>query len=206
MPPVGQAVPWTKTPAPLPRQQDASGDPDTQKKPSAADTSGSVPNCPPNVTPPSATKHSNPELVKISSAQSVPSPSPPPTQTASIPTMITRRMEADLRHHGFSQEQINRMTPSEAWELLRTVFSATTPPGHLSDASIPQPRIVPAPRTSKLKPAVSLPNSNAFTAMAPSLENPQTTKMPRSTPTCSTLLTQPISASLAPPHPNSPPS
>jgi hypothetical protein len=51
--------------------------------------------------------------------------------------MITRRMEADLRHHGFSQEQINRMTPSEAWELLRAVFSETTPPGHLSDASNP---------------------------------------------------------------------
>ena len=33
LPPVGQAVPWTKTPAPLPRHQDASANRDTQKKP-----------------------------------------------------------------------------------------------------------------------------------------------------------------------------
>jgi hypothetical protein len=43
-----------------------------------------------------------------------------PTHTASVPFMITRRMEADLRQCGFSQERINTMTPSEAWEILQT--------------------------------------------------------------------------------------
>ena len=122
MPPAGPAVPWTKTPAPLPKKPDASANPDTVKKTLAADTSGLAPNSPTNGTPPSATEHSSPGLVKIGSAQSVPSPSPPPTQTASIPTMITRRMEADLRHRGFSQERINRMTPAEAWEILRAAM------------------------------------------------------------------------------------
>ena len=68
-------------------------------------------------------KRNDPKLVKISSAQSVPSPSPPPTQTASIPAIITRRMEAALRGRGFSKERINGMTPAEAWEILQS----TTP-------------------------------------------------------------------------------
>lgn len=37
---------------------------------------------------------------------------------ASIPVMITHQMETDLLAAGFSQEQINGMTPQEAHELL----------------------------------------------------------------------------------------
>ena len=49
------------------------------------------------------------------------SPFPPATpQTATVPVMITRRMEDALRNCGFSQERINKMTPSEAWEILQT--------------------------------------------------------------------------------------
>ena len=51
--------------------------------------------------------------------------------------MITRRMEADLRHRGFSQEQINRMTPVEAWEILRAAMPEAAPCGPTSDASPP---------------------------------------------------------------------
>jgi hypothetical protein len=46
--------------------------------------------------------------------------SPSTPQTASVPFIITHRMEAALRNCGFSQEQINRLTPSGAWEILQT--------------------------------------------------------------------------------------
>jgi hypothetical protein len=41
-----------------------------------------------------------------------------PTHTASVPFMITRRTEADLRECGFSQERINTITPSETRDIL----------------------------------------------------------------------------------------
>ena len=43
-------------------------------------------------------------------------------KTASVPIMITRKMEGDLKKKGFSEEEINRMTPKKAWENLGKEF------------------------------------------------------------------------------------
>jgi cytochrome c556 len=45
-------------------------------------------------------------------------PAPAAGSTASVPMMITRQMEADLLARGFSQQDINRMTPLQANEIL----------------------------------------------------------------------------------------
>ena len=37
---------------------------------------------------------------------------------ASIPVMLTRQMEVDLRRRGFTQGEINRMTPQQANNIL----------------------------------------------------------------------------------------
>lgn len=37
---------------------------------------------------------------------------------ASIPVMLTRQMEVDLRRRGFTQAEINRMTPQQANNIL----------------------------------------------------------------------------------------
>jgi len=37
---------------------------------------------------------------------------------AGIPVMLTRQMEADLRCRGFTQAEINRMTPQQANNIL----------------------------------------------------------------------------------------
>ena len=41
-----------------------------------------------------------------------------PVTTASVPVMITRKMEADLLSRGLTQEQVNAMTPQEANDML----------------------------------------------------------------------------------------
>src|SRR5262245_52124206 len=47
--------------------------------------------------------------------------------------MITHGMEADLRDRGFSQERINKMTPTEAWEILHpSAVDATAKDGCIS--------------------------------------------------------------------------
>jgi len=46
---------------------------------------------------------------------------------ASVPVMITKRMEADLLARGFSQEAINKMTPTEAWNNLQGTPTAASP-------------------------------------------------------------------------------
>ena len=48
--------------------------------------------------------------------------------TASVPMMITRQMEADLLARGFSQEDINRMTPLQANEILAGAGQQTAGP------------------------------------------------------------------------------
>lgn len=48
-----------------------------------------------------------------------------------VPFMITRQMENDLRAMGVSQEEINGMTPAQAWERLRG--GTTTSPSQVSD-------------------------------------------------------------------------
>jgi hypothetical protein len=42
----------------------------------------------------------------------------PETKEASTPIMITKRMERDLKSRGYSQEQIDRLTPQEAQNIL----------------------------------------------------------------------------------------
>jgi hypothetical protein len=118
MPPLGSVVSWTKTPASLPKKPDAF----------VADM----------------VKHSDqqdaePRLVNLGN-QRPPSPSsssPIATQRASIPAMITDPREADLRNRGFSQERINGMTLTEAWEILRPASPETAPRGPMSDVSSP---------------------------------------------------------------------
>ena len=100
-------------------------------------------------------KRNDPKLVKISSAHSAPSPSPPRTQTASIPAIITRRMEAALRGRGFSKERINGMTPAEAWEILQSTTpeaatcttSAVSPPTQ-ANPPLPSPPFPPTAATA----------------------------------------------------------
>jgi hypothetical protein len=41
------------------------------------------------------------------------------TVAARVPLMITKRMEADLRTRGFTQGEIDRMTPEQAWQHLQ---------------------------------------------------------------------------------------
>ncbi len=48
--------------------------------------------------------------------------------TASVPMMITRQMEADLLARGFSQQDINRMTPLQANEILAGAGQRTAGP------------------------------------------------------------------------------
>src|SRR5215471_2693956 len=71
-----------------------------------------------------------------------PSPPPPvmpqPASGVSIPVMITRKMEADLRARGLDQAAINKLTPQQAHEILTqpgepyasTITSPTTPYGY----------------------------------------------------------------------------
>ena len=58
--------------------------------------------------------------------------------TASVPMMITRQMEADLLARGISQQEINRMTPLEANEILAGAGQRTAgpavPTGETTDA------------------------------------------------------------------------
>ena len=56
----------------------------------------------------------------------------PEETTASVPVMMTKAMEAGLRTRGFTQEQIDKMTPTQAWQNLNptpTPVAATTPAG-----------------------------------------------------------------------------
>ncbi|MBK8246584.1 MAG: hypothetical protein IPK85_04175 [Gemmatimonadetes bacterium] len=41
-----------------------------------------------------------------------------PTPTGGVPMMVTKRMEADLRAAGYSQEAIDKMAPQQAWDAL----------------------------------------------------------------------------------------
>lgn len=47
--------------------------------------------------------------------------------TASVPVMITRKMEADLLSRGLTQEQINAMTPQEANDMLAQPVPTAAP-------------------------------------------------------------------------------
>ena len=49
------------------------------------------------------------------------------TTTASIPVMITKKMEADLRERGYTQSQIDKLTPQEANDILNKPAVAKPP-------------------------------------------------------------------------------
>ena len=53
------------------------------------------------------------------------------------PPQPTSSMEADLRERGFSQDRINRMTPAEAWEILRAAPPEFASCGATLDVSPP---------------------------------------------------------------------
>jgi len=46
-------------------------------------------------------------------------PPRPASVVASMPIMVTKQMETDLRENGYSQEQIGQMTPQQAHDNLR---------------------------------------------------------------------------------------
>lgn len=68
------------------------------------------------------------EEVKFSPAETTPPVSATPGTTASVPFMITKRMEADLRAAGHTQADINQMTPADAHEALAKIQAAPAPP------------------------------------------------------------------------------
>ena len=70
-----------------------------------------------SATPPAHSQPAEPESQE--KAQPSAETENAPTHSVSVPFMITHQMEASLREGGFSQEWINAMTPSEAWEILQ---------------------------------------------------------------------------------------
>lgn len=52
---------------------------------------------------------------------------PEPTQTASVPLMITKKMRAGLLDKGFTPAQISKMTPQQAHDALGSVQAQTGP-------------------------------------------------------------------------------
>jgi hypothetical protein len=53
-----------------------------------------------------------------------PAPQAPPKAGVSVPAMITRQMEADLKTSGYSQAEINKMTPAQAHRILQDISQA----------------------------------------------------------------------------------
>ena len=54
-----------------------------------------------------------------------------PEHQASVPFVFTRQMEADLKSIGYSQAEINKLTPAEGWERIKN-----TPP-EVCDGPVP---------------------------------------------------------------------
>jgi len=48
-----------------------------------------------------------------------PPAAPQPAGAARVPVMVTKKMEGDLRSLGFTTEQINAITPDQAWEAIK---------------------------------------------------------------------------------------
>jgi len=81
---------------------------------------------------------------EATAAKAATPPAEPPVTgatTASVPVMITKRMEADLLAKGFSQDQINKMTPAEAHGNLAPAPTETAAPpeGVVKPAGITPP-------------------------------------------------------------------
>ena len=61
-----------------------------------------------------------------------------PPQGQGIPVFITQKMRSDLRDLGYTTEDISKMTPSDAWELINNNTKKTETP-----TEAPQPEQVP---------------------------------------------------------------
>lgn len=58
--------------------------------------------------------------VKVKPKKQINPPEPDPkSKSASIPLMITKKMEKDLKDLGYEQEDIDKMKPQEAWDILK---------------------------------------------------------------------------------------
>ena len=57
--------------------------------------------------------------------------------TASVPTMITKRMEADLKARGYTEEQLKSLKPEEAWDILNKP-EETTPAPIVEPSAVPR--------------------------------------------------------------------
>lgn len=100
----------------------------------------------------------DPTLTDAQKEQILKTGSPTPQNKASVPVMITRQMEADLRGKGYTQEQINAMKPDEAGRILQGEAKPTPEtPSESSAAPKPvetPPQVIkPAKRKSKKEAA-----------------------------------------------------
>jgi len=84
-------------------------------------------------------------------AKAKPPQTPKPSQEG-IPTMITRQMEATLKAKGFTQAQINKMTPLEAWEKLGKMGGPIKTPKVKPDPTKPVPfGMKPKPKVEEVE-------------------------------------------------------
>ncbi|MFA6690060.1 MAG: hypothetical protein WCS18_11340, partial [Sphaerochaetaceae bacterium] len=74
----------------------------------------------PAETPPAATVAEDQAIAAMPEPAAEPPPveEMPPADAASVPVMVTKKMEADLRAKGYSQADIDKMTPQTAWVAL----------------------------------------------------------------------------------------
>ena len=98
-------------------------------------------------------------------------PPPPPTNTASVPFMITRQMTADLKARGFNDAQINAMSPTDAHNVLQgksiplpsipdvATPSYPLPPPAVEPVAPPvaQPKVPKVPKVKVEKPVAPVP-------------------------------------------------
>jgi hypothetical protein len=65
-----------------------------------------------------------PEVAPAPGPPIPPAPQAPPKAGTSAPAMITKQMEADLKVSGYSQDEINKMTPARAHQVLQEISQA----------------------------------------------------------------------------------
>jgi N12 class adenine-specific DNA methylase len=101
-------------------------------------------------------------------AQAAPQPTPPApaaaeAQPVGVPFVITRQMEAGLRARGFSQADIDRMTPAEAHQrLAQPVPPTAAPPAAAEPTAPPVAPVAPLPPVgAAIPPAKTAPTEAA---------------------------------------------
>ena len=91
----------------------------------------------------------------------------PPAQGVSVPVMITRQMEADLLATGFTQEQINRMTPAQANEHLERFQIRAAPVEALTPAAASAPAAAPPTEQAAAPAEAVVVGGQVFTGATP---------------------------------------